>query len=396
MWRVSICATPERAKINPSEVKRDLSSKRDYYEVLGVERSATEQELKQAYRRLAIKYHPDKNPGDHEAEERFKEIAEAYQVLSSAELRPRYDRYGHAGVGASAGAGAGFGQGFPGFEDILSDLFGFGEIFGGRGGRRSGPRRGSDLRYDIEISLEEAASGLKTKIRVPRLETCESCEGTGAASGSSPTRCATCAGTGQVRYQQGFFSVSRTCSTCRGAGKIIKDVCRQCRGGGRIERDKTLEIKIPAGADTGTRLRITGEGEAGEPGATRGDLYVILHVKEHELFERRDANLYCALPISFTQAALGTQVRVPTLDEEEVLKVPEGTQNGKVFRIRGKGMPMLGGRGRGDLFVAVSVITPTNLSREQRRLMEELAALESQDGQGNDRGIIGKVKDIFS
>ncbi|HYP27146.1 MAG TPA: molecular chaperone DnaJ [Blastocatellia bacterium] len=373
-----------------------MSSKRDYYEVLGVQRDATEQDLKQAYRRLAVKYHPDKNPGDVEAEERFKEIAEAYQVLSSPDLRAKYDRFGHAGVGAGAGAGAGFGgQGFPGFEDILSDLFGFGEVFGGRGGRRAGPRRGSDLRYDIKVSLEEAATGLKTKIRVPRLEVCEVCNGNGAAAGSSPTRCTTCSGAGQVRYQQGFFSVSRTCSTCRGTGKIIRDVCKECRGEGRVEREKTLEIKIPAGVDTGSRLRIAGEGEAGEVGAARGDLYVIIHVKDHDVFERRDANLYCSVPLSFTQAALGAEVSVPTLDGQETLRVAEGTQTGRTFRLKGKGMPVLGGRGRGDLFATVHVSTPTNLSREQRRLFEELARLESGNGQAEDKGIIDKVKDIF-
>jgi molecular chaperone DnaJ len=373
-----------------------LSSKRDYYEVLGVQRGATEQELKQAYRRLALKYHPDKNPNDKEAEERFKEIAEAYQVLSSPELRARYDRYGHAGVSASAGAGAGFGQGFPGFEDILSDLFGFGDIFGARGGRRSGPRRGSDLRYDIEITLEEAATGLRTKIRVPRLERCELCNGTGAAEGSSPVRCSVCSGTGQVRYQQGFFSVSRTCTTCRGAGRIIRDACRQCRGEGRVEQEKTLEIKIPAGVDNGSRLRITGEGEAGEAGAPHGDLYVVVHVKEHDVFDRRAANLYCAVPISFAQSALGADIRVPTLDGEDTLHISEGTQTGRIFRLKGRGMPVLGGRGRGDQFVTVNVVTPTHLSREQRRLLEELARLETGDGNADDRGIIDKVKDIFT
>ncbi|HST19656.1 MAG TPA: molecular chaperone DnaJ [Blastocatellia bacterium] len=372
-----------------------MSSKRDYYEILGVQKSANEQELKQAYRRLAIKYHPDKNPGDQEAEERFKEIAEAYQVLSQTELRARYDRFGHAGVSASAGAGAGFGQGFPGVEDlfdIISELGG--GIFGGRTGERRGPRRGSDLRYDIEITLEEAATGLKTKIRVPRLETCETCSGSGAAEGSHPTRCSTCAGAGQVRYQQGFFSVARTCSTCRGSGKVIKDVCRKCRGEGRVEREKTLEIKMPAGVDTGTRLRIAGEGEAGEVGASRGDLYVIVHVKEHDIFERRDANLYCTIPISFTQGALGAELTVPTLDGEEKLKIAEGTQTGTVFRLKGKGMPVLGGRGRGDLYAAINIITPTSLSREQRRLLEELAKIERENPQ-QDRGIMDKIKDII-
>ena len=371
----------------------DLSSKRDYYEVLGVRREANDQELKQAYRRLALKYHPDKNPGDQEAEERFKELNEAYQVLSQVEIRARYDRFGHAGVGAGATAGAGFGQGFPGFEDLF-DMFGMGDIFGGRSSRRAGPRRGSDLRYDIELTLEEAAAGLKTKIRVPRLETCETCRGTGAAEGSEPVRCSACSGSGQVRYQQGFFSVSRTCTTCRGSGRVIKNICRECRGEGRVEREKTLEIKIPAGVDNGSRLRIATEGEAGEMGAGRGDLYVIVHVKEHDFFERRDSNLYCTVPVSFAQAALGAEVTVPTLDGEQKLKVGEGTQGGSVFRLKGKGMPGLGGRGRGDLYVSISVTTPTNLSREQRRLLEELAKLEA-DGQ-QDRGIVNKVKDIFN
>jgi molecular chaperone DnaJ len=369
-----------------------LSSKRDYYEILGVRREANDQELKAAYRRLALKYHPDKNPGDHEAEERFKEVNEAYQILSQSELRARYDRFGHAGVGAGAAAGAGFGQGFPGFEDLF-DMFGMGDIFGGRSSRRAGPRRGSDLRYDIEISLEEAAAPLKTKIRVPRLETCEVCKGNGAAEGSQPVRCSACAGTGQVRYQQGFFSVTRTCSTCRGHGKVIRDVCKGCRGEGRVEREKMLEIKIPAGVDNGSRLRIAGEGEAGELGAPRGDLYVIVHVKDHEIFERRDSNLYCTVPVSFAQAALGAELTVHTLDGEQSLRVGEGTQSGSTFRIKGKGMPVLGGRGHGDLYVAVNVVTPTNLSKEQRRLLEELATLESNGHQ--DRGIVDKVKDMF-
>ena len=370
-----------------------MSSKRDYYEVLGVSRNATDQELKQAYRRLAIKYHPDKNAGDKDAEERFKEIAEAYQVLSTPDLRARYDRFGHAGVGA--GATAGFGQGFPGFDDILSDLFGFGEIFGSKTGRRGGPRRGADLRYDIEITLSEAASGLKTRIRIPRLESCERCKGTGAAEGSSPIRCSACGGAGQVRYQQGFFSVSRTCPTCRGSGRVIREACRDCRGEGRVEREKTLEIRVPAGVDTGARLRIAGEGEAGEVGGGPGDLYVIVHVKEHEFLERRDSNLYSSVPISFTQAALGAEITVKTLEGEETLRIPEGTQTASVYRLKGKGMPVLGGRGRGDQFVSVNIVTPTNLTQEQRRLLKELADLENQNGKEDDRGIIDKVKDIF-
>ncbi|HEY6327884.1 MAG TPA: molecular chaperone DnaJ, partial [Blastocatellia bacterium] len=302
-----------------------MSGKRDYYEILEIRKECTDQEIKQAYRRLAIKYHPDKNPGDKEAEDRFKEVAEAYQILSQAEMRARYDRYGHAGVGAASAAGspfgAGFGQGFPGFDDIISDLFGFGEAFGGRGRGRGGPHRGADLRYDIEISLEEAAASLTTKIRIPRLESCDVCNGTGAAEGSAPIRCQTCAGTGQVRYQQGFFSVGRTCSACRGAGKVIRDPCKQCRGAGRVEKERSLDIKIPAGVDTGSRLRVSGEGEAGEPGAGRGDLYVIINIREHEYFERREANLYCTHPISFTVAALGGDTVIRTLDGEETLHI---------------------------------------------------------------------------
>jgi molecular chaperone DnaJ len=370
-----------------------LSSKQDFYDILGCRRDASDQELKQAYRRLAIKYHPDKNPGDTEAEERFKEIAEAYQVLSQPEIRARYDRFGHAGLGASAGAGGGFGAGFPGFDDILSDLFGLGDMFGGRS-RRGGPRRGSDLRYDIEITLEEAAKGYKTKIKIPRLEQCESCKGTGAAEGSAPARCQTCAGSGQVRYQQGFFSVSRTCSACRGAGKIIRDPCKECRGAGRVEHDRSLEIKIPAGVDTGSRLRIAGEGEGGEAGGSRGDLYVVIHIKDHEIFERREANLYCTKSISFARATLGGDTTVKTLDGEETLHIPQSTQTGTVFRLRGHGMPAISGHGRGDLFVAVNIVTPTNLSREQRRLLEEFSALESEETH-QDKGLFDRVKESF-
>ena len=370
-----------------------MSSKRDYYEVLGVTRTATDAELKQAYRKLAIQYHPDKNPNNHQAEEKFKEINEAYQVLSSTELRSRYDAYGHAGVSAGAGAGAGF-EGF-GFEDILGDLFGFGDIFGGRSNRRAGPRRGADLRYDIEISLEEAYTGLKTKVRIPRLETCDTCHGSGAADGSQPVRCTTCNGKGQVTRQQGFFSVSRTCPACQGKGTIIRDACKSCRGAGRVERNKTLEIKIPAGVDTSSRLRMSGEGEAGEMGGAQGDLYVMIHVKQHEVFERHDENLRCSHNISFAQAALGTEIRIQTLDGEETLKIPEGTQTNATFRVRGKGMPILGGRGHGDLFVTVNVVTPNNLSKEQRRLLEEFARLEDERNQKAEGGIFNKVKDIF-
>jgi molecular chaperone DnaJ len=374
-------------------------SKRDYYEVLGVSRTANDSEIKSAYRKLAIKYHPDKNPGDQEAEEKFKEAAEAYSVLSDQNQRARYDRFGAAGVGtsaASAGAAGFSGAGFAGFEEILGDLFGFGDIFGSS--RRSRQvQRGADLRYDLEITLEEAAEGVKTKINVPRLESCSGCQGSGSAPGSAVTNCPTCNGAGQVRYQQGFFSVSRTCSYCRGSGKFVKDPCRECNGEGRTSRERHLEIKIPPGVDTGARLRIQGEGEAGAGGGPAGDLYVIINIKEHSIFDRQENNLYCVVSLSFSQAALGTEITVPTLTGEERLKVSEGTQTGHVFCLKGKGMPILGGRGRGDLLVEVKVVTPVSLSREQRRLLEELARTENPHaGEKEEKGLFGKVKDIFS
>ncbi|HEX5833949.1 MAG TPA: molecular chaperone DnaJ [Pyrinomonadaceae bacterium] len=370
-------------------------SKRDYYEVLSVSRTCTEQELKSAYRRLAVKYHPDKNPGDATAEEKFKEAAEAYSVLSDAEQRRRYDRFGHAGVSSSAGAGNWGAPGFGGIEDILGDLFGFGDVFGGgRGGaRRSAAQRGADLRYDLEITLEEAAEGMTAQLRIPRLETCDTCKGSGAKAGTQPENCSTCAGTGQVRYQQGFFSVARTCHVCRGAGRVIKDPCESCRGVGRVEREKQMEVKIPAGVETGSRLRVSGEGESGTQGGAPGDLYVVIHVAEHEQFERQGSNLYEAVPITFAQAALGADIMVKTLDGDEKLKIPTGTQTGTVFRLRGKGMPALGGRGKGDLFVSVTVMTPTSLTREQRKLLEQLAEVESKDLE--DKGLVDKVRDIF-
>ena len=369
-------------------------SKRDYYEVLGVNRSATDQEIKSAYRRLAVKYHPDKNPNDAASEEKFKEAAEAYSVLSDAEQRKRYDRFGHAGVSSGAGASAWGAPGFGGIEDILGDLFGFGDVFGGRGGaRRSAAQRGADLRYDLEITLEDAANGMTAQLRIPRLETCDVCKGSGSAAGSQPETCSTCGGSGQVRYQQGFFSVARTCHVCRGAGRVIKNPCTGCKGAGRVEREKQMEVKIPAGVETGSRLRVSGEGEAGTQGGAPGDLYVVIHVAEHEQFERQGSNLYEAVPITFAQAALGADVMVKTLDGEEKLKIPMGTQTGTVFRLRGKGMPALGGRGRGDLFVSVTLVTPTTLTREQRRLLEQLAEVENKDLE--DKGLVDKVRDIF-
>jgi molecular chaperone DnaJ len=368
-------------------------SKRDYYEVLGVTRTASDQDIKSAYRRLAVRFHPDKNPNDASAEEKFKEAAEAYGVLADAEQRRRYDRFGHAGV--SSGAGAWGAPGFGGIEDILGDLFGFGDVFSGArtGSRRSAAQRGADLRYDLEITLEEAAGGMTAQLRIPRLEGCETCKGSGAAEGTQPETCHTCGGTGQVRYQQGFFSVARTCHACRGAGRVIKNPCPDCNGAGRVEREKQMEVKIPAGVETGSRLRVQGEGEGGTQGGGAGDLYVVIHVAEHEQFERQGSNLYEAVPITFAQAALGSEIFVKTLDSEEKLKIPMGTQTGTVFRLKGKGMPALGGRGRGDLYVSVTLVTPTTLTREQRRLLEQLAEVENKDLE--DKGLVDKVRDIF-
>lgn len=369
-------------------------AKRDYYEILGVAKNASDTEIKSAYRKLAVQYHPDKNPGNTEAEEKFKEAAEAYSVLSDQQKRAAYDRFGHAGAG-----GQGFGgfdaSGFSNIEDIF-DLFGFGDMFGGgraaRGGRTSA-QRGADLRYDLEISLEEAAMGKEQKLRIPRLEKCEECDGKGAEKGSEPETCITCNGSGQTRYQQGFFSVMRTCPNCGGKGQIIKNPCKNCRGAGRVEKEKTLEIKIPAGVETGSRLRVNGEGEAGTSGGPTGDLYVVIHVAEHETFERQGANLYASVPVSFAQAALGAEIKVKTLDGEESLKIPAGTQTGTVFRIKDQGMPILGGRGKGDLFVAVTLVTPKTLTKEQRKLLEQLAEIE--DTEFHDQSFMDKVRNIF-
>ncbi len=370
-------------------------SKRDYYEILSISKNAAETEIKAAYRKLAIQHHPDKNPDDHTAEEKFKEAAEAYSVLSDPQKRAAYDRFGHQGVGAGAG-GAGFNPGFSNIEDIF-DLFGFGDMFGAQGGgrssRRTAAQRGADLRYDLEITLEEAATGKEEKLRIPRLETCDQCSGKGTEKGTEPETCITCQGSGQTRYQQGFFSVMRTCPNCGGKGQIIKNPCKKCRGAGRIEKEKVLEVKIPAGVETGSRLRINGEGEGGTQGGGAGDLFVVIHVAEHEIFERQGANLYSAAPVTFAQAALGAEIKVKTLDGEEDLKIPAGTQTGTVFRVKSKGMPALGGRGRGDMFVAVTLITPKTLTKEQRKLLEQLAEVEDVDFQ--DESFMDKVRNIF-
>jgi len=368
-----------------------LNNKRDYYEVLGVGREAREQEIKSSYRKLAVKYHPDRNPGDKEAEERFKEAAEAYSVLSDSEKRDRYDRYGHSGL---SGGFSGFDPAiFADFGDILGDFFGFGDIFGAR--RRGGPERGTDLRYDLKISFREAAFGVKTKIKIPRQDTCDSCGGRGTAKGKSPITCTSCHGTGQVRYQQGFFSISRTCGNCGGAGKVIRDPCETCSGRGRVRKEKVLEVKIPAGVDNGARLRVQGEGEGGVQGGPAGDLYVVIYVEEHPFFQRQGNNIYCQVPIGIAQAVLGAEIAVPSLDGEERLQIPEGTQSGTVFRLRHKGVVSLGERSRGDQFVAVNVVIPTKLSREQRQLFEALARISEEEDESQERNLFEKVKDIF-
>jgi len=347
-------------------------SKRDYYKVLGVEKSATEADIKKAYRRIAMKHHPDRNPDNKASEEKFKEASEAYEILYDKEKRTAYDQYGHAGVDGQSGFGGG-GQGFggEGFSDIFGDVFG--DIFGGGGGRgRGGPRRGSDLSYNLELSLEEAVKGTTTKIRIPSLVVCDPCDGTGAKKGSSPKTCSTCGGVGQVRMQQGFFAVQQACPTCHGRGKVISDPCTKCRGQGRTEEHKTLSVTIPAGVDTGDRVRLTGEGEAGPEGGPAGDLFVQVHVTEHDLFHRDGKNLYCEVPISFTDAALGGELEVPTLDGRVKLKIPAETQTGKLFRVRGKGVKPVRGGAVGDLLCRVILETPVKLNARQKELMQEL------------------------
>jgi molecular chaperone DnaJ len=379
-------------------------SKRDYYEILGVARTATDVEIKSAYRKQAMNYHPDRNPGDHAAEERFKECAEAYAVLADSEKRSLYDRFGHAGV--SPAASGGFDPTvFSGFEDILGglgDIFGFGDLFGG-GRRRGGPQRGGDLRYDLEITFEEAARGTETTIQIPRQENCEACRGSGAAPGSSPSVCAQCRGMGQVRFQQGFFTVARTCPQCRGTGKLITKPCQSCRGAGRVNKERKIGVKIPAGIATGQQLRLQNEGEAGSAGGPSGHLFVVVHVQEHEFFRRDGLNLFCEIGVNFTTLALGGEIQVPTLDGTELVKIPEGTQTGTTLRLRGKGMPDVGGRGRGDLLATVQVQTPKKLTRDQRQLLEQLARAlpkekfepRAHGTEEEDRNLFDRVKDMF-
>ncbi len=368
-------------------------SKRDYYEVLGVSRDVDGKELKKAYRKLAMKYHPDRNPDDKDADEKFKEATEAYEILGDEQKREAYDQYGHAGVDPNSAGGFGGGGGAS-FSDIFGDIFGGGG--GGRGGSRGGPQRGSDLRYTMELSLEEAVRGVEKKIRVPTLVSCETCDGSGAKPGTSPKTCSTCQGSGQIRMQQGFFAVQQTCPSCRGQGTMIEDPCTSCHGRGVKEETKTLSVKIPAGVDTGDRIRLSGEGEAGAMGGPAGDLYVQVSVKEHHLFQRDGRNLYCEVPISIVDAALGGEMEIPTLDGRVKLRIPEETQSGKMFRLRGKGVAPVRGGAPGDLMCRVQVETPVKLNNDQKELLRQFqASLKGEKHSPNTKSWFDGVKKFF-
>ncbi len=355
--------------------------------MLGVERAASEQEIKSAYRKLAMQYHPDRNPGNADAEEKFKEASEAYSVLSDSEKRSQYDHYGHAAPGFDFTS-----AGFPDFSEIFSDLFGMSDVFGGGVRRR---QRGADLREDLTLTFEEAAFGVTRTVKVRRREACESCHGSGVPPGKSPATCSTCGGRGQIQYRQSFFTMARTCPTCEGIGRVITDPCPACRGQGRVTRERTIEVKVPAGIEHGTRLRYPGQGETGAQGGAHGDLYVVLSVKEHPFFDRDGQDLHCVIPISFTQAALGAELMVPGLDGDHKLKVPEGTQTGATFRLRGKGLPQVNSHGRGDMFVHMRVQTPTKLSKHQRELMHQLEASEKVENRPERGRLFDKVKEMF-
>ncbi|MBH0056789.1 molecular chaperone DnaJ [Pseudoalteromonas sp. SWXJZ94C] len=373
-------------------------SKRDYYEVLGVSKDASERDIKKAYKRLAMKYHPDRTAGDKDLEIKFKEVKEAYEILTDDQKRQMYDQHGHAAFEQGGGGGhGGFGGGQGDFGDVFGDVFG--DIFGGGGGRRqSRQQRGSDLRYNMDLSLEEAVRGKEVEIKVPTWVGCEPCDGSGAKAGSKPKTCTTCHGAGQVQMRQGFFAVQQTCPTCQGQGQIISDPCNSCHGQGRVEKTKTLSVKIPAGVDTGDRIRLTGEGEAGMHGAPSGDLYVQVSVREHEIFVREANNLYCEVPISFTTSGLGGEIQVPTLDGRAKLKIPSETQTGKMFRMRGKGVKSVRSGAQGDLICKVVIETPVNLNERQRELLKELDESMGTDSSKNrpkEQGFFDGVKKFF-
>jgi len=373
----------------------EAMAKRDYYEVLGVNRDASEEEIKKAYRKLAMKWHPDRNPDNPKAEEHFKEAKEAYEILTDGQKRSAYDQFGHAGVdpAAAAGAGAGFGGGFAdAFGDIFSDIFGAGRT-------RSSVYRGADLRYNLEISLEDAARGSETRIRIPAMEECGTCHGSGAKPGTSPTTCPNCQGHGQVRMQQGFFSIQQTCPRCHGSGKVVASPCATCGGAGRVKQHKTLSVKIPAGVDEGDRIRLSGEGEAGMNGGPAGDLYVVIHLKPHPVFTRDHNDLHCEMPISFTTTALGGEIEIPTLDGYAKIKVPAGTQTGQMFRLRGKGIKGVRSSGHGDLICHVAVETPVNLTARQKELLQELDAIDQKAGGRHNpraKSWLEKVREFFA
>ena len=373
-------------------------SKRDYYDVLGINRDASEEEIKKSYRKLAMKFHPDRNPDNKGSEDKFKEAKEAYEVLSDKDKRGAYDTYGHAGIDPRAGMGGG-GQGFGGFSDSFGDIFG--EIFGGAAGAKSGRSsvyRGADLRYNLEITLEQAAHGTETKIRIPTLEDCEPCKGSGAKPGTSAKTCQACSGSGQVRMAMGPFSMAQTCPTCHGSGKVISDPCSACHGAGRVKKHKTLSVKIPAGVDTGDRIRLSGEGEAGVNGGPSGDLYVVINLREHSVFQREGNDLHCEMPISFTTAALGGDVVIPTLDGEAKIKIPPESQTGQVFRLRGKGIKGVRSSMHGDLMCHVVLETPVRLTERQKELLRELDAINIADGDRHNpraKSFMDKVRDFF-
>ena len=372
-------------------------SKRDYYDVLGVSKDADEKALKSAYRKLAMKYHPDQNPDDAEAEANFKEVGEAYAVLSDADKRAAYDRFGHGAFEGGMGGGNPFG-GDPGdiFQDIFNQVFGGASPFGG-GGRRNGPQRGADLRYDLEISLEDAFAGKDMTINVPTLASCETCDGSGAEPGTSPETCPTCGGAGRVRAQQGFFTMERTCPRCSGRGQVIAKPCKTCRGVGQVEQDRDLKVKIPAGVETGMRIRLSGEGEAGRRGGPKGDLYIFVEVVEHDIFERDGPNLYCRTPVPMVTAALGGEIEVPTIDGGRArVTIPDGAQTGRKLRLRGKGMSSLRGNHQtGDLYIEMFVETPRNLSARQKEILREFCECSGADCHPESDGFIGRVKKFW-